>query len=143
MQQLSWSLSPICWFFMLLGLEVVERRLMDLVPAPAVRLMKSRVKSRPGVDSVQLSTHNHYHPAHYLCLLFCELDDSGCVLTVVASGLTGLSLLSTGPSTRPTLCYLRTVNLTAAQDRRKEQEGGCQVNGPKVAKGRAGSRFHG
>ena len=27
---------------------------MDLVPAPAVRLMKSRVKSRPGVDSVQL-----------------------------------------------------------------------------------------
>ena len=36
------------------GLEVVERRLMDLVPAPAVRLMKSRVKSRPGVDSVQL-----------------------------------------------------------------------------------------
>ena len=64
-----------------MGLEVVERRLMDLVPAPAVRLMKSRVKSRPGVDSVQLSTHNHYHPAHYLCLLFCELDDSGCVLT--------------------------------------------------------------
>ena len=39
-----------------LGLEVVERRLMDLVPAPAVRLMKSRVKSRPGVDSVQLMT---------------------------------------------------------------------------------------
>ncbi len=37
-----------------MGLEVVERRLMDLVPAPAVRLMKSRVKSRPGVDSVQL-----------------------------------------------------------------------------------------
>ena len=26
------------------------------------------------------------------------------------------------------------VNLTAAQDRTKEQEGGCQVNGPKVAK---------
>ena len=39
---------------MSLGLEVVERRLMDLVPAPAVTLMKSRVKSRPGVDSVQL-----------------------------------------------------------------------------------------
>ena len=29
------------------------------------------------------TTHNHYHPAHYLCLLFCELDDSGCVLTIV------------------------------------------------------------
>ena len=29
-----------------------ERRLMHLVPAPAVRLMKSRVLSRPGQDSV-------------------------------------------------------------------------------------------
>ena len=66
-----------------LGLEVVERRLMDLVPAPAVRLMKSRVKSRPGVDSVQLSTHNHYHPAHRTRDKDNELDDSGCVLTVV------------------------------------------------------------
>ena len=43
------------------GLEVVERRLMDLVPAPAVRLMKSRVKSRPGVDSVQLGLVFHFH----------------------------------------------------------------------------------
>ena len=29
-----------------------ERRLMHLVPAPAVRLMKSRVLSRPGVNSL-------------------------------------------------------------------------------------------
>ena len=29
-----------------------ERRLMQLVPAPAVRLMKRRVLSRPGVNDV-------------------------------------------------------------------------------------------
>ena len=29
-----------------------ERRLMHLVPAPAVRLMKRRVLSRPGVNSL-------------------------------------------------------------------------------------------
>ena len=29
-----------------------ERRLKHLVPAPAVRLMKSRVLSRPGVNSL-------------------------------------------------------------------------------------------
>ena len=29
-----------------------ERRPMDLVPAPAVRLMKRRVLSRPGVNSL-------------------------------------------------------------------------------------------
>ena len=31
-----------------------ERRLMHLVPAPAVKLMKRRVLSRPGVDSVSV-----------------------------------------------------------------------------------------
>ena len=30
-----------------------ERRLMHLVPAPAVKLMKSRVLSRPGVKKVE------------------------------------------------------------------------------------------
>jgi len=29
-----------------------ERRLMHLVPAPAVRLMKRRVLSRPGINSL-------------------------------------------------------------------------------------------
>ena len=33
------------------------------------------------LQTISYPTHNHYHPAHYLCLLFCELDDSGCVLT--------------------------------------------------------------
>ena len=32
-----------------------ERRLMHLVPAPAVRLMKRRVLSRPGVNSLMSS----------------------------------------------------------------------------------------
>ena len=31
-----------------------ERRLMHLVPAPAVRLMKRRVLSRPGVNSLMV-----------------------------------------------------------------------------------------
>ena len=31
-----------------------KRRLMHLVPAPAVRLMKRRVLSRPGVNSLKL-----------------------------------------------------------------------------------------
>jgi hypothetical protein len=37
---------------MVLRLGDEERRLMHLVPAPAVKLMKRRVLSRPGVDSV-------------------------------------------------------------------------------------------
>ena len=32
-----------------------ERRLMHLVPAPAVRLMKRRVLSRPGLKSLMLA----------------------------------------------------------------------------------------
>ena len=35
-----------------------ERRLMDLVPALAVRLMKRRVLSRPGVYSLHLRFHS-------------------------------------------------------------------------------------
>ena len=34
------------------GLEMKERRLRNLVPAPAVRLMRRRVLSRPGVNSL-------------------------------------------------------------------------------------------
>jgi len=33
-----------------------ERRVMHLVPAPAVKLMKSRVLSRPGVKKVEIRT---------------------------------------------------------------------------------------
>ena len=36
-----------------------ERRLMHLVPAPAVRLMKRRVLSRPGVNDVLSFSINH------------------------------------------------------------------------------------
>jgi len=39
---------------MVLRLGDEERRLMHLVPAPAVKLMKRRVLSRPGVDSVSV-----------------------------------------------------------------------------------------
>ena len=35
-----------------------ERRLMHLVPAPAVRLMKRRVLSRPGLKSLMLAWHS-------------------------------------------------------------------------------------
>jgi len=40
------EVSDIC----AVGFEVKLRRLMHLVPAPAVRLMKSRVESSPGQD---------------------------------------------------------------------------------------------
>jgi hypothetical protein len=43
-------------FIRFLGDE--ERRLMDLVPALAVRLMKRRVLSRPGVYSLHLRFHS-------------------------------------------------------------------------------------
>ena len=41
-----------------------ERRLMHLVPAPAVRLMKRRVLSRPGVNSRQPTKVHHKSIIH-------------------------------------------------------------------------------
>jgi len=41
--------------FGILGLEMISDSCI-YVPAPAVRLMKSRVLSRPGVNSVQVSS---------------------------------------------------------------------------------------
>ena len=48
------------------------------------------------------STHNHYHPAHRTRDKDNELDDSGCVLTVVVMVVLscpsiGLVLISFGP----------------------------------------------
>ena len=49
-----------------------ERRLMHLVPAPAVRLMKRRVLSRPGVNSLMVlifPTPGLISSFPFLCLL--------------------------------------------------------------------------
>ena len=50
-----------------------ERRPMDLVPAPAVRLMKRRVLSRPGVNSLKNKSHNAFNIFLFRLLFFHRL----------------------------------------------------------------------
>merc|ERR1712224_107317 len=50
------------------GLGDEERRLMHLVPAPAVKLMKSRVLSRPGLNSVLAFTIPYGTTSHFLSI---------------------------------------------------------------------------
>ena len=56
-----------------------ERRLMHLVPAPAVRLMKRRVLSRPGVNSLMVlifhtpGLHSSFHRSSSFMVLAVHL----------------------------------------------------------------------
>merc|ERR1711920_518515 len=50
-----------------------ERRPMDLVPAPAVRLMKRRVMGRPGVNSLKNKSHNAFNIFLFRLLFFHRL----------------------------------------------------------------------
>ena len=51
-----------------------DRRLMHLVPAPAVRLMKRRVLSRPGVNRVRLAFVSFVHSSFGSSLLCSALN---------------------------------------------------------------------
>ncbi len=57
-----------------------ERRLMHLVPAPAVKLMKRRVLSRPGVDSVSVVLPSWSTPGSTLDISFKDLAYVGITL---------------------------------------------------------------